>query len=190
MEFIIVLGNSDPDISKRRVDRAVEEFYKSPHENVDPVTKCRTRRKILLFSGACCSNGSGMYVPGSRKVKAKVAEGTMMMQHARKQGVDDWFMYAETESRTTMENLSNCKALIESLYPQPMEGGSTRLTICTSTFHVKRTMVLSQYLLPQYQTRFIHTREIVPADVQAHEWKILNHTLNYWCEKELQQQIH
>lgn len=171
-QYIIVLGRSDPAHRSARVKRALEEFRRAPFEFVDPATEERVPLKILLFSGG--------------SPKTRTPEALLMMEFAAQHGVDRKFMRAESTSRTTVENLLNCSALLQSWYPSAPAYLRPRLTICTSSFHIKRAVVLSRMILHGYELDFIHTREPVSLEMQEHEWRLLRAFLEPLTEAELE----
>jgi len=163
MKYIIVLGNRTRDIMEKRVNRALKEFYSSPHEYVyDSVRSIPA--KMLLFSG------------GSSDGFSKPEGAIMMNDFALSKGVDKKFITIEDKSRTTVENLINCKMILDRNYRKRecfSSGCLPKLTICTSTFHIRRVIVLAKMILPEYELSFIHTDEKVSDKKQQHEWNLL-----------------
>ena len=171
MEYIIVLGNRTRDIMEKRVNRAIKEFYSSPYEYIEPPNSIPI--KMLLFSGG---SSDGVSTP----------EGAVMMnEFALNKGVDKKFMAMEDKSRTTVENLVYCKKLLDANHRYHHLGFRPKLTICTSTFHICRVIVLAKLLLPEYDLSFIHTEEEVPSNIQKHEWNILVRYLANMCEEQM-----
>ncbi|MCP3681763.1 MAG: YdcF family protein, partial [bacterium] len=119
---------------EKRVNRALKEFYSSPNEYVyDSVRSIPT--KMLLFSG------------GSSDGISKPEGAIMMNDFALSKGVDKKFMTIEDKSRTTVENLINCKMILDRNYRKRecfSSGCLPKLTICTSTFHIRRVIVLAK----------------------------------------------
>tara|TARA_Y100000389_G_scaffold49463_4_gene45180 strand:- start:2773 stop:3288 length:516 start_codon:yes stop_codon:yes gene_type:complete len=171
MRYIIVLGNRTQDIMEKRVLRALKEFYGSPYEYIEPPNSLPT--KMLLFSGG---SSDGVSNP----------EGAVMMHDfALTKGVDEKFVVVEDKSRTTVENLVNCKEILERYHRYHHLGCRPTITICTSTFHIRRAIVLSKLILPEYELSFIHTEEKVPENIQRHEWNLLVRYLDNMCEAQM-----
>ena len=169
MQCIIVLGNRNPAIMKKRVDRALQEFHSSPSEYVDQDSGFRMINKYLLFSGG---SSDGVSKP----------EGAMMMEeYARSAGIEDRFMLVENTSRNTVENLRNsrkildCHTMTDNIY-------KPTLVICTSSFHIKRSALLAKWLLKGFQLRFIHTNEPVSVEENRRELAITIDTLSQYCQ--------
>lgn len=159
MQAIIVLGNRKNDIMKKRVDCALKEFYSSPIEYIDPDSHEHTQLKYLLFSG------------GSSDGKSKPEGSVMMEDYALKAGVDKRFIQTEINSRDTIQNLIFSRKLLDEINTETYNCGRPRVTICTSSFHIKRVIILSSILLgDKYQLDFIHTNEEVTPDEKKQEW--------------------
>jgi uncharacterized SAM-binding protein YcdF (DUF218 family) len=171
MHDIIVLGNRTQDIMEKRVLRALKEFYGSPYEYIEPPNSLPT--KMLLFSG------------GSSDGVSKPEGAVMMHDFALTKGVDEKFVVVEDKSRTTVENLVNCKEILERYHRYHHLGCRPTITICTSTFHIRRAIVLSKLILPEYELSFIHTEEKVPENIQRHEWNLLVRYLDNMCEAQM-----
>ena len=167
MEYIIILGNRKRDIMEKRVNRALKEFYSSPYEHVEAPNSIVI--KMLLFSG------------GSSDGVSKPEGAVMMNDFALSKGVDMKFMAVEDKSRTTVENLVNCKKFLALNHRYEHLGFRPKLTICTSSFHMRRTVVLAKLILPEYELSFIHTEEEVPVKTQHHEWNLLRRYLDNMC---------
>ena len=171
MEYIIVLGNRTRDIMEKRVNRALKEFFSSPYEYVEAPNSIAI--KMLLFSG------------GSSDGVSKPEGAVMMNDFALSKGVDKKFMAVEDKSRTTVENLVNCKKILDRNHNYEHLGFRPKLTICTSTFHMRRAIVLAKLILPEYELSFIHTEEEVPEKIRQHEWILLRRYLEIMCEEHM-----
>jgi len=171
MHYIIVLGNRNQDIMEKRVMRALKEFYSSPYEYIESPNSLPT--KMLLFSG------------GSSDGVSKPEGAVMMHDFALSKGVAEKFVVMEDKSRTTVENLVNCKEILERYHRYHHLGCRPVITICTSTFHMRRAIVLSKLILPEYGLSFIHTEEEVPENIQRHEWNLLVRYLDNMCEAQM-----
>ena len=172
--IIIVLGNSNPEIRTRRITRAIEEFRLLPKPLIDPDTHEEFILSKILFSGGYgkCSLSS---------------EAELMKKEAIELGIPERFLYMEDKSKNTIENLSFSKTILDYSYMKPTFHLTTpTVTICTSTFHIKRSMILAKLLLGEvYPLRFIHTNEKVEDVLQNKEWNTLGYSLKVMCENVL-----
>jgi hypothetical protein len=155
MECIIVLGNSDAAVSLLRVSRAIEYYNKRKSSKEE-----EQERLIIVFSG------KGSSFPGSSEGE------WMREQAISKFGLPPSVCLMETQSTNTHENLAFTKALLQSnaknslfhlllpLPPPPPPSPPFSLTslspghfqdrfedikhftICTSSFHIKRSLVI------------------------------------------------
>jgi uncharacterized SAM-binding protein YcdF (DUF218 family) len=169
VEIIIILGNRQPEIMRKRVDRALEYFNSSPAEVQSDFSPEPQIVKYLLFSG------------GASDGKSK-PEGAIMMEEYCKGKVDHKFCLLETQSRTTVENLLYSKQLLEKMFSRLSQ---PKITICTSTFHIKRSLILTKLFFPNYTTKFIHTDETVPQHTYEHEARLLNWFVDEYVKKNL-----
>ena len=101
-------------------------------------SNCGTE-KFLMFSG-------GVSDP---------TEAEFMKNYAMTKGIDQKNIITEDKSRNTIENFEMSKAILDNMFSH----GSCSVVVCTSTFHIKRSMVLARIILTGYCTEFIHTRE-------------------------------
>lgn len=169
MEIIIVLGCVDAKIREKRVNRAIYEFKNDTKEYYCPYTDEYIIQKYILFSG------------GSVNKDEKENEADIMFNYT-KQFIDEKFLDIENKSRNTVENLQNCKQKIDEIF-ENMD--KPIITICTSTFHINRVIILSKLIFNDYKLRFIHTNEEVSRDHFKHEENILNQTLQWYCKQQL-----
>lgn len=102
---------------------------------------CESENRYLMFSG-------GVSEP---------TEAEYMRDYAISKGVDESNIITENESRNTIENFEKSKVILD----QNFKHGSCSVIVCTSAFHIKRSMVLARIILIGYYTKFIHTRESV-----------------------------
>lgn len=167
MEYIIVLGSKNKNIMEKRVKRALEDFAMSPHYYFDPDFQIENPIKALLFSGGSCD--------GVSKPEASI----MMEEYAS--DINKNYMFTETNSKNTIENLIFCKQILDK------DRSMKKLVICTSSSHIKRAMVLARMIFGSsyYHLRFIHTNEPVDDDTQKKEWKSLVINLDYLCNLSL-----
>lgn len=154
---VVVLGNVDPAVSLKRVDRAIEEFRNLPNDN---------ESKFILLSG-----GSPNEAPRS--------EASYMLDMCRARGIDDMFLMVEGCSKNTVENLLYTRKLISIFNEVP------QLVICTSTFHIGRVIILTKLYFPGYKVRFIHTNEKTTEEEAEREGAILSNFLLGYIGKEL-----
>jgi uncharacterized SAM-binding protein YcdF (DUF218 family) len=172
--IIIVLGNSNPEIRTRRITRSIEEFRRLPNPFINEDTHEEFILSKILFSGGYgkCSVSS---------------EAELMKKEAIELGLHERFIYVEEKSKNTIENLSFSKKIIDYMYLKPTFHLTTpTVTICTSTFHIKRSMILTKLLFGEvYPLRFIHTNEKVEDKLQNKEWNTLGYSLKGICENVL-----
>lgn len=165
MEYIIVLGNRNKNIMKKRVDRAIQEFNSTPIKYFNEFTGTIDIIKYLIFSGG---SSDGVSKP----------ESAIMMDKYAKQFVDKQHVIMEDKSRNTIENLVNSKKIIKSIsqsYIKP------KIVICTSTFHIKRTIILSKLIFEGYTMNFIHTNETISKEEDERENLNLISNVNSYC---------
>ena len=167
MKIILVLGNRNPSITKKRVDRALEYFNSSPKEYFDEALQEETICQYLLFSGG---SSDGISKP----------EGAVMMESLVKDSIPEKFCLIEKESRNTIENLVKSRKLIESLFGDKVCYFPT-IVVCTSSFHIKRSAVLASFILKDYPLEFIHTNEEVTPEEHQKETKLIDEFLSRIC---------
>lgn len=107
---------------------------------------CNTSDKYLMFSG-------GVSYP---------TEAEYMKEYAISKGMNDDSIITESESRNTIENFQKSKEILDKNFKH----GSCSVIVCTSAFHIKRSMVLARMILVGYYTTFIHTQEVV-SEIQC-----------------------
>jgi len=170
MEIIIVLGNRQESIYKKRVDAAVKHFLSSDAEVYTSYCVEPCVVKYLLFSGGASDGKS-------------TPEGAVLMNEYCKQvhKVDEKFILTENESRTTLENLLLSKKLLADMFT--LTHFPPKITICTSSFHIKRSIILTKLVFENYVTSFIHTDEPVTRDEYIHEQNILNKEIDIYVAK-------
>ena len=168
VEIIIVLGNRTPTISHKRTQTALEYFKSSPPQIYSELTSTLEINKYLLLSGGA-SNGISK------------PEGAVMMYNSiRAQGIEKQYCIIEKDSRNTIENLRFSKKIIENMFKTL--DYKPQITICTSTFHMKRTIILSKLIFEGYQLQFIHTKENVSKEEYYRDKSILNAILDGYCK--------
>jgi hypothetical protein len=168
MKIFIVLGNRNPIIMKKRVDRAIEEFNKNPSEITTEEEMHPTMTQQLFFTGG---SSDGISKP----------EGAVMMEEYTVNKVDKKFCFVEKESKTTIENLIFTKKILDESYGLT-EDYKPELVICTSSFHIKRTIILSYLIFKGYTNiSFIHTDEKITKQEREREEKTLLRSLDDFC---------
>jgi hypothetical protein len=158
-EIVLVLGNRNPQKLAKRMTRAIEHFNSSPAVIDDPFFPGGVVVKYLLLSG------------GSSDGVSKPTGGEMMEKFALSHGVDKKFLIVENDSRNTEENFGKSLDIIEKMFPLK-DAFSPLITVCTSTSHITRSMVMAEMILKNYSLKFIHTNEHVPS--QEHKREIKN----------------
>lgn len=154
MQIIIVLGNNCDDIIKKRVDKAIQEFNSSPCDYFSYTLKEYIPCKLLLFSGGSSSS---------------ISEATRMKEYAMSRGIDQKFIIIEEKSKTTIENIINSEKMLRE--SPTFEITLPKITICTSSCHISRAMLISKFYFGQYDLSFIHTNEIVSEKERMRENK-------------------
>lgn len=158
---IIVLGNSDPEIAKKRVDLAVRAWGVPRHRNADG-----TWNAYILFSG-----GAGTNI-------GRAGEATMMRKMAAR--VPEEYCMYEGESRTTVENLNYSREVIK----EKLGNVKKHIIVCTSSFHIVRAKVIALDVFPGYMPynpsdteintiSFRHTEETVTEIQYTSESRLL-----------------
>lgn len=147
MDVIIVLGNSDPEILKKRMDRAIKEFTSSPYEYIRDGNVIAN--KFILISGG----------PSATKMK----------EYALSKHVGEKFLVLEDKSKNTIENIMFSNKLLDNAFQHGMSFLRPSVIICTSSFHIKRSMVIAKMLMCNYNTSFIDTCEDVTYEEYQRE---------------------
>jgi uncharacterized SAM-binding protein YcdF (DUF218 family) len=169
--IILILGNSNPEILNKRLDRGIKEFYKlkNPYEDEEIVFGINT---LIILSG------KGAVIKVDNKVYATEAD---YMYEYVSQKVNKKYILIENLSNNTIENLVNSFNILSKLYKDSLFN-RINITICTSSFHLKRTIVLSKILnKDNYTLKYIHTNEIVGEEENRRELRHLDNFMNYYC---------
>ncbi len=155
--FIIVLGNSDPKYYEERVDRGMESFIKlydrDEINNRDEINTLKNKTYVIMTG---CSK-----------------ESTKMKEYAVKKYGEIYasFIIEEKKSLNTYQNLVFSKQIIESMCC------FYSVIVCTSTFHINRSLVLSHLVFPKHSVQTIHTRSEIPDDIREREKMLLANLL-------------
>ena len=147
LHIIIVLGNPLHDIMEKRLNRSLEEFNIPLYQNYEYEYETFPRKKMIL-------------VTGTEK------ESEFMGDYLLKNGIPSQYILIEKESKNTIDNIKNSYRFIEknNLFP-------SRITICTSTFHISRTIVITGLIFGKYMplVKYIHTNEQVSKEERDKE---------------------
>ena len=171
VEIIIVLGNSKQEVITKRAKRACEYFKATPSKVYSELTGFVEIVKYLIFSG------------GTNVVSKP--EGVMMYEYALKNGIEEKCCIIEKKSRNTIENLRFSKEIIDKMFSNTLDY-RPQITICTSSFHMKRAIVLAKLMFEGYQLKFIHTGEHINKEEYMREAHMLNNTLDGYCKQFIQ----
>ena len=118
-----------------------------------PLIKGRVNRAIHYAWEQEIETGKSMiYIPsGGQGPDEPISEGSAMELYLLSHGAEENEVYAEKESRNTLENLLYSKKIIESMVPGTSEASSAsvpgtigKVAIVTSNFHVLRSGLLSR----------------------------------------------
>jgi len=177
--IILILGNSNYEIMNKRLNRGIEEFYKlkNPYEDEEVVYGINT---LILLSG----NGKNI------KINDKVyeTEVSYMYEYVSQKVNKKYILIDNGESNLkitscTVKNLINSYNILNSLYKDSFFN-RINIIICTSTFHLKRTIILSKILNNQnYNLKYIHTSEIISEEQNKRELNHLDNFMNYYCKE-------
>ena len=167
MEIIIVLGNRNHKIMKSRMDCAIEEYRRTPDSYYDMIDKKYIKCKCFLFSG------------GSSDGVSRPTGAEMMKEYAIQNGIKEEHIILENKSRTTVENIIETKKILEDI--NLIELFVPKLTICTSSSHISRALVISKFYLC-YDMSFIHTNENVSINEKTRENILTINFINKYCQ--------
>lgn len=143
MEFVIVLGSSNPKTCEERVARAVE-YFDTCIPYVDPDTYVEVPTAMLIFCG---------------KGNAESSEAKVMFDHAVKLGVNPDSCIIEDKSMNTHDNIVQTISKLDELgWFKTTVIFRYKFIICTSKFHANRSFIVARHLLYPYgSVRIIHT---------------------------------
>jgi hypothetical protein len=172
MSYIIVLGNSKQAVMDKRVDTAVSEFRNKYAMEVAG----KDNNVIAPISNLQNSLNAFIILTGTKR------ETSYMFNYATK-FLDAQYIIQENMSKNTIDNLVNCKNIIDSQNNASF-GFVPNVTICTSTFHIKRTILISKFIYTgNYNMHYIHTSEQVTPEEYARESQLADSILNYFVSK-------
>ena len=171
INFIIVLGNSRQTIIKR-LDRTIEEFYKIK-QNEDEEHTYGINNYIILTGG-------------NKPIKVNdktYSTGLEYMFEYVSQKINPKYIIQENKSTNTVDNLLNSWEIIMHDYPKIIFGSDVDVTICTSSFHIKRCIILTTFLNAyNFNLKFIHTNEIVTIEDNKKELTHIDNFMNSYVE--------
>jgi len=165
MNFIIVLGSSDPDIRKARVEKAVN-YYKHLLSQA---------RNFEFYENSAPRDIAKIIFSGKGRTMTNSTEATDMLRIALSLGVPESVCATETESQNTRENIVNTLNLLVShgWFKPTSYINKPTFTICTSQFHAPRALLIAMEVLSPFgAVMIVHTGEYVPSEIAERE-KIL-----------------
>jgi uncharacterized SAM-binding protein YcdF (DUF218 family) len=168
INVVLVLGISDFNVLNKRLDRAIQE-YKSFQQNFFP-EEGQQQNFYLMISG-CGRKRSHEY----------------MFNYASKY-IDPKYIIVEDKSMTTYENLTFSFKILEDMF-QSIDSlwSKVNITICTSSFHIKRTIILNNLLSKSnFDFKFIHTNESITKSLELQERKNILNLINEYTNYVLQ----
>jgi uncharacterized SAM-binding protein YcdF (DUF218 family) len=104
-------------------------------------------------------------------------EAEYMYNYASKY-VDKEYLICEDKSISTFENLIFSSKIISELFPKE----TIDLIICTSSFHLKRTIIMANLLLKDknYNLFFTHTNEFITLEESKRELQLIDQFMTYY----------
>lgn len=166
IEIIIVLGNSTDGIYQKRVDRAVEYFNsKDDNEIIDYEGGDLNVKRYILFSGVK-KNVENMYDYALSKL------GDPSYKR---------FLLKESKSRNTVQNILFSMDVVSNTFMIEANFQDTvTLTVCTSKYHIKRSIIITNLLCKKFNTKFIYTNDpITPEQEYSEEVNTRNFLNSY-----------
>lgn len=154
MNVILVIGTDNDLISKKRIDRAIEYFRSVKAEYIDEETYDGHILTYIMFCG---------------KVDQYV-------NYALSQGIDKKFLLeVKQNTDNTVENILFAKKIIDDI--QKRTEYDIKIILCTSSFHIKRTFMITRTFMNDYMSEFIYTNEPIENSVQVQETFLLDQFL-------------
>jgi len=170
ISFTIVLGNSNIQILNSRLNKGISEFFKT--KNYEDEEDVYGIHNFIILSG----RGNGI----NFNDKTYSSEAEYMFEYVSKY-IQTKYIILESNSNNTFENLTNCYKLISNRYPIHQYNGNIHVNICTSSFHIKRSLVIATLLNKNnYNLNFFHTNEKFTEDINKKELKHLDNFLNHY----------
>lgn len=161
--FILILGNPDPIILHKRLERGFQEVL-SIFENIKGddiyVILSGKGRGVKFFSKHYVNECDYMYEYFNHKINS--------LNNLYK---DKIHLICENKSNSTVENMVWSFEIIKqiqnikNIYPQ-----KTNTIICTSTFHIERSKILANIFNKyNFNLYFIHTNENISEEEKTRE---------------------
>ena len=155
---IIILGNSKSSVMDKRINRALVEYNKPLYnESDDAESDLVPRKRFILITGT-------------------PTETRYMYNYLIEKEVHNGDIAVDDKACNTVSNLINSANIITS----SLAINPTRITVCTSTYHIKRSIVISRVVMGKWIpiVDYIHTNENVTETEAARE----NNCLSYFLD--------
>lgn len=154
VNIILILGNYDESVMRKRADRAYDEFLKIKQDDQN--------NTFILLSGA-----------GRQQKK----ECDYMNEYLLNK-VNSKFLFCENKSMSTYENIIYSFKILKDLFDT-----NINVYICTSTFHIKRTILLAKLFNSyNFNLKFIHTNEQINTEENNKELYNLDRFMNFYIK--------
>lgn len=178
MNFIIVLGSSDAEKRRSRVETAVNYYKKLMEDHIEITRKVGTN-SFSAYNDLPVERDVNIRLVFSGKGHNSVimTEAQDMCRIAVELGIPKNLCILENESNNTHENILNTLNLLRtySWFKPTFHSLKPTFTICTSRFHAKRSLVIGMYILSNDgYVSIIHTNESVSKESAEREAFILN----------------
>jgi len=161
--FILILGNPDPTILHKRLERGFQEV-------VSILEKLKDEDMYVILSG------KGKGVKFFNKHYLNECDYMHEYFNYKINSVNDLYknkihLICENNSNSTVENIIYSFEIIKQLQNiKNIYHQKTNVIICTSTFHIERSKILAnifnKYIFNLY---FIHTNEIISEEEKTRE---------------------
>lgn len=162
--IIIVIGCSDLNTLYKRMNKAIDEFKSSTYEYFSDIYNTNIILKYLILSGGLSN-------------KKSFIKSEIMEEYALSLGIDKKFIIKDTKSNTTYELFKNIKYIL-GLSDISRIFQNKNITICTSSYHLRRCILLSNFLLKDYKINYIQTDEEITKDREELENSYIIQILN------------
>jgi len=147
INLIVVLGNTDPIIRAKRINRAIELFNQMEHRLINDELGLNRIITYILFSGGCSNN------------EFELSEAELMKEYALTKGLKEDFILLETKSLNTIQNIKFTYNYIEKTFP--MIDYPHTYHFITSNSHKNRVKFIVNHLYPNIDSYFHKTNEKV-----------------------------
>lgn len=161
--FILILGNPDPAILHKRLERGFQEVVNILEKSKDDIYVILSGkgRGVNFFSKQYVNECDYMHEYFNHKINS-------LLDKSHNSKIR---LICENRSNSTVENMIYSFEMIKqiqnykNMYPQ-----KTNVIICTSTFHIERSKILAnifnKYIFNLY---FIHTNEEISEEEKNRE---------------------